>query len=186
MKFNEYIIKNEYKIINDICCLNETIIPERIYKSIKSIGNKLGIKVSKTSSVFEYLADAEREVVDLFDALSLYVLMKDKEQKDAQKETIKKILTGINKQDIINFINVLDGLSFGLSSVFKKLLSTIFGLQISTYSDWKNDIDYILDSIKKIRYVMHKRQFTDEEIEALNKLEDLIISTKEEIEKYGG
>lgn len=185
MKFNEYIDKNECGIIRDVCCLNETIVPEKIYTHIKNIGMKMGIKVSKTTSLFEYLASAERTIVDLFDSLCLYVLAGGQKEKTKQKDEIRKLIRRIKKEEIVNFLNVLDGLSFGLTSVFRKLLMTIFGLKISSYSDWKNDVDYILDSIKKIRYVMHKREFTDEEMDALDKLEDLIIRTKEEIEEYG-
>lgn len=182
----EIVLKDN--IIQDLCdCashhrLNEAILPDFIFKNIKDVGSKIGLNVKRSDTFFDYIADAEREIQELFNLICLYILATPQNKVELKAE-IKTNLKKINHQRLMAFLLMMDKMTFGLTSLIRHVLMGVFGLEISTYNKWSSDITYILSHLDKVKDVLMKLSPTSDEVTAFNHLYDVILKTKAEIEK---
>jgi hypothetical protein len=158
--------------------LNESKVSTKTVETIEKVSHKFGLKAVRTTSLLGYLAQAEEGIVDLFNAICLYLIAPTKQERQETKEMIKQELKGVKKQDISAFLLKLDNTFIGFSSLVRHILSGIFGIEIESYEKWKHDIDYILTNLKKIKEVLIKTDPTDEEIEAIDNLYRIVVQSK--------
>jgi hypothetical protein len=165
--------------------LNEAMIPDNLFNPIKSAASKVGFKVKRSDSIFDYLVSAGVEIQELFSLLCQYVVS-EKENKSSLKAQIKTALGKINHRRITAFVLMLDKMTFGLTSIIRHILMYVFGIEITTYNKWENDINYILNHLNKVKKVLMNMSPTEEEIIAFDKLYNVIMKTKVEIEQAKG
>jgi hypothetical protein len=77
-------------------------------------------------------------------------------------------------------------MTFGLTSIVRHILMYVFGIEITTYNKWENDINYMLSHLDKVKKVLMNMHPTEEEIRAFDNLYIVIMKTKEEIEQAKG
>lgn len=182
MRLKTYLVKSNDAVISDMFgVLNESLVPDKAFDTLKKMAAKVGIRVQHSNSVFDYLSKAETSVVELFDLICLYIIS-NKEEKSVLKSKVSSSLKKIDKQTLMTFFMDMDKVSFGLTSLVRHILSVIFGVNITTYDTWHTNIDYILGSIEKIYQVMLKMGFTEEEKQTLFSFRASIIKTQKEIE----
>lgn len=165
--------------------INESMIPDAVFNNIKSAATKVGFKVKRSDSIFDYLRDAGEEIQELFSLLSLYIVA-DKDTKPQLTKDIRISLNKINRRKLTAFLLMLDKMAFGLTSLIRHILMYVFGIEITTYNKWESDIRYVLDHLDKVKNVLMRMGPTEDEIRAFDKLYAIIIKTKEEIEKAKG
>ena len=195
MRIKQYLKNDEYAILFELLdvlyynsVLSEGIVPDIVFNSLKRLGNKLGFKISRANSFFDYLAKAEEGLSDLVTNLTLYALA-DGKQKEELKDDIKHQINHVNKKELSNFFLLLDRSMFGFSSFLRNILIAVFGVEISTYKKWSDDIDFIEDKIKEIRIALFRLNPTKEEVDALDDFETIVKNTKDLInihEEDGG
>lgn len=184
LSLNDNILLDLYEIAT---CnhLNEDIVPDFIFNNIQSAGKKVGFKIKRSDTLFDYLASGGKEIVNLFNLICLYIIASEPEKTNV-KNDIKTELKKINRRRLIAFILQIDKLSFGLTSIVRHILMAVFGLEVTTYNKWAKDIEYIMTHLDKIKKVLMSMNPTPEEIQALDNLYDVILKTKEEVEKNKG
>lgn len=165
--------------------INEAMIPDVVFNNIKSAASKVGFKVKRSDSIFDYLASAGSEIQELFSLICQYIVA-EKENKSELKSQIKTALGKINHRRITAFVLMLDKMTFGLTSIVRHILMYVFGIEITTYNKWENDINYILTHLGKVKKVLMGMSPTEEEIIAFDKLYNVIMKTKTEIEQAKG
>lgn len=182
---DEYLNDNIFEDFSSIifCHLNEMSVPEPVYNDIKKVGEKIGFKVKRSDTMFDYLARAEEGLVRIFDLCCLYILANNPTQKEELKEDLKKAIMGVNKRKIIAFFVQLDKFTFGLVALVRRVIQNIFGIEITSYNTYEQDIEYILSHMQKIKEVLWTMSPTEEEKDAYEHLWDVIIKTKEEVER---
>lgn len=178
---NDNIFEDMATII-EFGMVSEMAVPDPVYQNIKKVGKKIGFKIKRSDTMFDYLARAEREIVDVFNLLCWYILATDKKQKEELKDEIKKALLQINRKRLIAFFVQMDKFTFGIMALVRRVVQNIFGIEITSYNTYVQDIEYIVDHLAKIKKVLWKLNPTPEEINAFNQLNDIILRTKMDIE----
>jgi len=183
MRLEDYLAKKEYPYFNEYYQflfgfkkLNEEISDET-FQNLKSVGDKLGIRVHRSETIFGYLKKAGKGINKLFPLISDYLytdLTGGKERKEIQVK-MKKVLDQVDRKEIAAFLAQLDKGTIGLSSHIRHLLQSLFGLEISFYYEWKTDREYVLSEIEKIIVVLGKSGH-DKEIEVMKKFKKWIMN----------
>jgi hypothetical protein len=161
--------------------LTENIISDTLYNVLKKVGGKLGFKIKRTDSIFTYLTKAEEGLDELVMYLTLFIMSHSSEERNELKQNIKDLLNRINKKELTNLLLLLDKSFFGFSSMLRNLLIGVFGVEITTYKRWEPDMEFINDKIKEIRKALMRTNPTEDEIDALNKFQELINKANENI-----
>jgi hypothetical protein len=180
MRLEKHIKQSEllidYLYFMDDFGLDESI-SDHAFNAIRNFGLKLGIKVKRSDTIFKYLKDAGKDVQDLVRLASIY-LSTDVSNKKFKKEVTqdaKKIVKSVDKKEIAAFMLQMDKASVGLTSHIRHIMQSIFGLEVTIYSNWKNDIDYMKSEIKHIKHIL-KKMDAKEEMKTINKLENMILN----------
>ena len=162
MKFKNYLTTDEY--INnfiDIYCLSNNELNEmstETFNIIKKVGDKLGVRVKKSESIFTYLKRAGNNFNDLFRLASLYLLtdvIDSKSRANIVKDA-KDVINKLDRKELIAFLLQIDKASFGLTAHIRHVFQSIFGLEIATYNKWLEDKEYIEKELRHIKFVMNK------------------------------
>lgn len=182
---NEHILSDLYNVFiyNK---LNEGAIKDTLFNNIKLVGSKLGLKVKKAESLFDYIASGEKEMFEFFNLICLYLLANNSSDRNSISNEIRTSFKKINKKRFTAFIMQLDKVSFGLTSIVRHILMSLTGIEITTYNTWEKDINYIISQLDKVRKVLLEMGPTDEEIKAFDGLYNIITRTKYEIESSKG
>jgi hypothetical protein len=72
------------------------------------------------------------------------------------KTELDKALTKTTKKDVMSFFLQLDKNLLSLTSIPRHILQSFFGVEVSTYNQWKEEKEYILDSLEKIKKVLQR------------------------------
>lgn len=163
--------------------LNEAVVPDSVFQNIRRVGEKIGFKINKSDTVWDYIARGEKEIVEIFDLVCLYILATDEGSKNELKIEIKQALLSVNRKRIVAFFVQLDKFTFGIVALVRRVIQNVFGVEITSYNQFQQDIDYILTHLGKVKKVLLKLDPTKEEMGAYNHLYDVIMKTKEEVEK---
>ena len=125
---------------------------------LKSFGDKLGLRISKSQTVFSLLGRASKNIsriVVLATKYHYYVNVKyDADKVKSIKNELDSLLARTNRKEIMSFFSQLDASTLSLLTIPKNILQSVFGIEISTYNDWLSDKDYILTSLEKIKKVL--------------------------------
>lgn len=162
--------------------LNEDIVPDSVFNNIKTVGNKVGFKVRKSDTLFDYLSAAEEEIGNIFNLVCLYIIARNATVRNELKTEIKQALSKINTRRLVAFFIQLDKFTIGIVSIVRRVLQNVFGIEISSYNSWAKDIEYVLSNMEKIRQVLMKMNPTPAEIAAHGVFLDMILRTKAEVE----
>lgn len=73
----------------------------------------------------------------------------------------------------------MDKLTIGLTTQIRHIIQSIFGIEITTYNNWEDDLKYLTAAMIKMRKVLNKMGDSSNEIKIINQLEISITS------KYG-
>ena len=179
-ELNDNIIQDIYMLAS--YKINEGIVPDIIFNNVREVGKKVGLNVKRSDTFFDYLEVAGKEFIDLYNLLCLYLLSSTPSERSSLKSDIKQELSKVNGRRLTAFILMADKMSFGITSLIRHILMSVFGIEISTYNKWDSDISYILSHLSNVGKVLMKMSPTDEEIEAYNNLYNIILKTKEEVE----
>jgi len=161
--------------------LNESLVPDFIFNNIKSVGDKIGFKIKRSDTLFNYIGYAEREIVELFNLVCLYIIAGPTD-KSSLKSEIKKSVSGINRKRLVAFFIQADKLTLGLVAFVGKIIQNITGVEITSYNKWVSNIEYIIVHLDDVKSVLDTMNPTPEEISAFDNLYNLILKTKKEVE----
>lgn len=185
MRFNEYLTTDEYinNFINIYCLSNNELneMSTETFNVIKKVGDKLGVRVKKSESIFTYLKRAGKNLNDLFRLSCLYLLtdITDNKSRDLIVKDAKEIINKIDRKELVAFLLQIDKASFGLTAHIRHIFQSVFGLEIATYNKWLEDREYIEKELRHIKSIMKKMGLDNtKEMDLLlkfqNGIEDLI------------
>ena len=175
MRLHRYI--NENNFLNEYLTLCETLRLDEMsgdtFEKIKAAGKKLGFKVKKSKSLFDYLKGVSRGTEDLLRYATLYMMtdVKDSESRKELVKDAKNTLRSVNKKDVVGLLMQLDKSSLGLTSHVRHIFQSIFGIEIATVNYWYEDVEYIQKEMRHVRVVLN-RMDAKEELKALDKFEE--------------
>lgn len=174
MKFYNYI--NENNALNGyIILLNYDLneVSQESFMTLKSLGDKLGLRLTKSRTVFSLLNKFSKNLTKIIILATKYHYYASVKHDNDRLKEIKKeldvLLSHTNRKEIMSFFAQLDASTLSLLTIPKNILQSIFGIEISTYNDWLSDKDYILTSLEKIKKVLMNIHDNNKEIELLNK-----------------
>jgi len=180
--FNEYLKKDNIFEDISLIILNENIgVPDSVFDNIKKVGNKIGIQIKRSDTIFDYLERAGKEVSNIIGLICKYIITKNGKEKDDLKLKLKSDIKSVNRQRIVSFIMEIDNSFIGLSSMLKLVMRNIFGIEITNYKEWLNDVEYILTSLKKIKKVLIDMNASQDEFDIYNNFYNSIIMIKQDI-----
>jgi hypothetical protein len=168
--YNGYIQTLEYLGLNEVT--------DDVFLKSKELGNKLGFKVARSNSIFDYLKGAGKKINSVYRAASLYLMTDLRDTKSRRDLTAdaKKTISSIDSREIMGFLLQLDKASLGITAHIRHIIMSIFGVEITTYNNWVDDITFLKDSIRRMRPVL-QRVGTKSEIKILDKLGNMIENT---------
>ena len=152
--------------------LNE--MSDESFMALKKLGDKMGFKVSKSHSLFSLLKKFSKDVGNVIGLATKYhfaTLTGNSAKASEIKQKLDKSLTKTTKKDVMSFFLQLDKNLLSLTSIPRHILQSFFGVEISTYNQWKSEKDYIIMSLEKVNQVLSKMDSdTREEQKILNQL----------------
>lgn len=182
MRFQSYINEGKYKNFHAIIMLCDDIyvneMTDKTFNTIKSAGGKLGLKVAKSNTLFGLLKSAGKDVDEIVRLAALYMITDitdNKSRQDIVKDA-KSILKKVNIKNLMTFLFQVDKLSLGITSHLRHIMMSIFGVEITTYNYYKQDIDYLKSEINNIKQVLKRMGNTENELKLLKNLENSIMS----------
>ena len=181
MRFDKYLKNNEFKYLKELICLGEYIelneVSNETFKEIRHLPGKMGFKVTKTDTIFSYLKRASKGVDELFRIASLYLItdIKDSKSRAELVRDAKKEISKLNIKEVTAFLLQLDKSSLGLTSQIRHILISVFGIEITTYNKWMEDVKFIKDELRQIKIVLKRMKAGDKEFKALENFEKLIL-----------
>jgi hypothetical protein len=180
MKFKQYLKDNEFKYFSEylLICERTTPLPEDAYKALKSVGEKLGLKVNKSDTIWDYLKKAGKGTNNIMRNAAIF-LSTDIRNTKLKNQIIKDIKNDAKKlhiKEIAAFLMQLDKSTFGITSKIRHILQTILGVEVSAYYNWENDMDYLEKELKHIKRVLERMGNSEKELKALEKFQNVILN----------
>ena len=192
MKIKDYIIEPHYPCFETILLvlsnnrIDENKITDTLFSGIKKLGDHIGLKIKRADSLFSYLARAEDELYDLVTYATLYLLTNDKKTKDELYTSMKEIISKTNPKEITSFFMELDKMSFGFTSMFRGIFLSLFGIEITAYYNWIDDISYLKKELKNMRVVLTRMSAPEELVNSLTDFETRINKLEMHEDAGGG
>ena len=157
MKFKTYIRDNSYEYIEELISvgtLNE--MSSDTFKTIKKAGNKLGLRINKSLTIWDFLKKSNDKFFELYNLASLYLLtdITDNKSRKGIIKDAKKVIKGLNKRELMSFIFQLDKASFGLTAHIRHIIQSIFGVEITTYNNWIESKTYLEHEVNRMIEVL--------------------------------
>jgi len=183
-RFQSYIERNEFSIISEYITLMEYFqldeMSPQTFINIKKAGEKLGLNVKKSKSLVDYLKGADKKIGELLRYSTMFLATDIGDNKTRKKIIgwMREALRSIDKRDVIGFLIQLDKVSFGLTSHIRHMFQSLFGVEVTTYNDWKSNYDYVENELRKIKEVLSKAGASEEEMKAVGNLENIIKSAR--------
>lgn len=159
MRFQNYINEQELNILGFIYLIDNINENDDFVSKLQQFGNKVGIKVAKTKTFQSDLKKAGSGVLTLMKMVIDYSFHADVMDKSARNKLIqdmKSQFSKVNKQEVVAFLVNMDRTFFGITSIPRHILQNIVGVELTTYNNWKTDLNYIDTSLVKIITVLNK------------------------------
>lgn len=183
MKFKQYLKDNEFKYFSEylLICERTTPLPDDVYNALKSVGKKLGLKVEKSDTIWDYLKRAGKGLNSLMRDAAIYLStdIRNTKLKNQIIKDIKKDAKKLNKKEIAAFLMQLDKSTFGITAKIRHVLQTILGVEVSAYYNWESDMEYLEKELKHIKRVLERMGNSEKEMKALEKFQNVILNMKE-------
>jgi len=190
MKFDKYIkpIKftylTEYVTICEAAMLSE--MSNEKFEEIRLAAKKLGIKVNRSDSIFDFLKDIGSTTSDFFRAAVLYAStdMSDKKTKQVFVSDMKSALSRITKKEMVAFLLVLDKSTLGITSHVRHILQGLFGIEVTGYyqlfQQHQQNIINMRKELKTLKSHMSNRNANPDDMKIVSHFENLIDNLEEE------
>jgi hypothetical protein len=171
MKLEKHIKENSFPNLEFLCHaldlenLDEGVSGET-FETLKRAADKLGFRLHKSETIFDYFKKMGRGMNDLLRTASLFMLtdIKDRKTRAVLIKDAKKIIKKANKKEITAFLMQLDKATLGITSHLRHIITSVFGLELTTYMRFVPDTDYIEAELKRVREVMRKKGMSDDDI----------------------
>jgi len=163
--FKDYLILCESLGIG----LNE--MTDDTFHKLKKAGKKMGFNVKKSKSLVSYFKSINTGAEDLLRYAALYMLtdIKDNASRKELTQDAKKVFKRINKKDVTNMLLQMDKSTIGVTSHVRHIFQSAFGIEVSSYTNWLKDAEYISNTLKDLEITLKRMGDTDEELQALDK-----------------
>jgi len=161
--------------------IDESVISNQLFNAIKKVGERIGINIKRSDTIFDYLSKAQSNLVDLYTYATLYFLSKDPEQKKQLKNDMAGIIKNVNTKEIAAFLMQLDRATIGLTAHVRHILMSLFGIEIATYNKIYTNTELIQKEIGKIRKILNNIKNVDKKvISALDNFEFMLMQNLKE------
>lgn len=146
----EVIVFLEYSQLNEMS--------DDVFDAIKNAGNKLGIRVRKVDSFFDYLKKANKGLNDIARYAGIYLStdIKNKKTRQEMVKLSKDTLKRINKQEVVDFLLQLDKNTTHLTTIFRHFFQSVLGVEFTTYHEWESDLKFLQTYSSDMRKVLVK------------------------------
>ncbi len=180
MKFDKHLKEHNYPNFELLCfiaTLNDSVINEAVsqetFDVLDKASAKLGLRLKRSDSIFDYLKGMGRGIQDLTRTAALYLMtdIKDKKSRRILAHDAKKIIKKADKKEITGFLLQLDRATIGITAHLRHIMMSIFGLEIATYNRWLPDSEYIEKELHHVRQILRKRGMKEKDILMLKDLE---------------
>jgi len=190
MKFNNYLNNDSFTIFVEYVTLCEAAMLSEMsnekFKEIKAAAKKLGLRVNRSDSLFDYLKSASRFVNDLFRSAVLYASteMSNRSMKNVLKKDMKDAFKRMNKKEIAAFLLTLDKSTIGLTAHLRHILQGILGIEVTGYYQLHQahlqNILNLKHELKALKKHLTSRNAPPEDMKIIGHFESLIDSMEEE------
>jgi hypothetical protein len=182
MKFDRFLKEDYLPNFTEylILCERTTPLPDETFLALKSAGKKLGVRVKKSDTVWDYLKRAGKGLNDLMRSVAIY-MSTDIGNTDLKKKLVndmKKKIRKVDRKEIAAFLIQLDKASIGITSHIRHILQSILGVEVATYNRWIEDFEYMEKELRHVRKVLKRVGASEKEIAALNNFENMIMNLK--------
>ncbi len=184
MKLEKHLKEHNYPNFEFLCfvaTLNDSEMNEAVSKKtfglLAKAADKLGMRLKRSDTLFDYLKGAGRGVQDLLRTATLYLLtdIKDKKSRKILVHDAKKIIAKADKKEIAGFLLQIDRATLGITSHLRHLFMSVFGIEIAAYNKFLPDSDYIKKELHHVRQILRKRGLEQKEIGVLKDLEIKLV-----------
>jgi len=190
MKFNEYLKEADFTFLSEYITICEAAMLSEMsnekFEEIRLAAKKLGLRVNRSDSIFDFLKDAGRTVSDFFRSAVLYAStdIRDKKTKKLFVSDMKQALSGINKKEMTAFLLILDKSTLGLTSHIRHILQGLFGIEVTgyyqLYQQHQQNIINMRRELKTLKQHMAKRGAGPDDMKIVSHFELLIDTLEEE------
>lgn len=135
-------------------------VSDETFQTLRRLGSRVGLKIERSNDLIKLLKRAGKGMEDLLRYATLYGMteISDKQSRKELWNDMKGTLKHVNKREVADFFLQLDKNTLHLTSIPRHVLSSLFGIHISTYHQWKDDHEYIMEELKKIEIVLYRLQ----------------------------
>ncbi len=189
MKFNEHL-KDDFTFLNEYVTICEAAMLSEMsnerFEEIRVAAKKLGLRVSRSDSIFDFLKDIGGVTSDFFRSAVLYAStdLSDKKSRSVFKADMKSALSRITKKEMSAFLLTLDKSTIGLTSHIRHIMQGLFGIEVTgyyqLYQQHKQNITNMRRELKVLKKHMMGREATPQDLKIVTHFENLIDNLEEE------
>jgi hypothetical protein len=176
MRFENYLndkssFLKDYLVLCESLELNE--LKDDTLKKLSQAGKKIGFKVKRSKSLVDYFKGINTGVEDLLRYAALFMLtdIKDNASRKELTQDAKQVFKRIKKKDVTNMLLQIDKSTVGVSSHIRHIFQSAFGIEVTSYTNWLKDAEYISNTLKDMKITLKRMGDTDAELQALAKFE---------------
>lgn len=140
---------------------------------LKAGAEKLGLRIKTSETIWSYMKKGGTWFTDMVRLISLYMLtdVSDSKTRKLIRGYAKQMLKQIDKKSVVDFLLQLDKAGFGITSHFRHILQSLFGIELTTYHKWLDDPTYISKELEKIKAVAQKGKVSSKFTKVIDDLE---------------
>jgi len=190
MKFDEYLKPVEFTYLTEYVTICEAAMisemSNKTFEEIRIAAKKLGLRVNRSDSVFDFLKDVGGTVSDFFRSAVLYAStdINDKKTKQTFVSDMKSSFKRINKKEMTAFLLVLDKSTLGLTSHVRHIMQGLFGIEVTgyyqLYQQHQQNIINMRRELKTLKAHMDSRNAGPDDMKILTHFGNLIDNLEEE------
>jgi hypothetical protein len=175
MRLEKYI--NESNPLEDYLVLCESLqldeMTDSTFTKLKQAGKKMGFHVKKSKSLVDYFKNINTGVEDLLRYAALFMLtdVRDNASRKELTQDAKKVFKRIKKKDVTNMLLQIDKNTVGVSSHIRHIFQSAFGIEVTSYTNWLKDAEYLQTSLNGMEVTLKRMGDTEEELKALARFE---------------
>lgn len=190
MRFDEYVKPIEFTYLTEYVTICEAVMLSEMsnqkFEEIRLAAKKLGLRINRSDSIFDFLKDVGTTTSDFFRAAVLYAStdMKDKKTKQGFVSDMKSSLSRINKKEMTAFLLILDKSTLGLTSHVRHILQGLFGIEVTgyyqLYQQHQQNIINMRRELKTLKSHMNNRGAGPDDMKIVAHFETMIDNLEEE------
>jgi len=173
-RLENYLNPNPLEAYLNLCeSLRLDELKNDTFMKLKAAGKKMGFNVKKSKSLVDYFKNINTGVEDLLRYAALFMLtdIKDNASRKELTKDARDVFKRINKKDVTNMLMQIDKNTIGVSSHIRHIFQSAFGIELSTYTNWLKDAEYLNNTLKDIQITLKRMGDTGEELKALDRFQ---------------